>query len=95
MWKRVGFLRYSHEYCSLASLILDRISTSNINRKDLGITVDTDPGRATALRDGPPSPILDKYDQTSMRQVNDLIADFQKVHISLYPKSRALRDSSQ
>lgn len=81
MWKRVGFLRHSLEYWSLASLILDRISTSSTNQPDHGITLDTSPSRRTALQNGPHSPILAKYDQTSMRQVNDLIADFQKVQI--------------
>ncbi|RDL41437.1 uncharacterized protein BP5553_01416 [Venustampulla echinocandica] len=81
MWRRVGFLRNSLEYWSLASLILDRISTSSTNQRDHGITSDTNLSRRTALQDGPASPILDKYDQTSMRQVNDLIADFQKVQI--------------
>jgi hypothetical protein len=81
MWKRVGFLRYSVEYWSLASLILDRISTSTTNQQHPGITSDTGLSRQTALRKDPPSPILDRYDETSMRQVNDLISEFQKARI--------------
>ncbi|KAH8649737.1 hypothetical protein BGZ60DRAFT_199046 [Tricladium varicosporioides] len=80
MWKRVGFSRYSPEYWSLASLILDRILISSANRQGFGITLGTSQSSHTALQDGPP-PILDKYDQTSMRQVNDLISDLQKVQI--------------
>ena len=81
MWKRVGFLRHSPEYWSLASLILDRISTSSTNQQDHRITLDTSLSHRTTLQNGPSSPVLDKYDQTSMRQVNDLIADFQKVQV--------------
>ena len=81
MWKRVGFLRYSVEYWSLASLILDRISTSATNQQHPGITSDTGISRQTALPNDPPSEILDRYDETSMRQVNDLISEFQKARI--------------
>jgi len=81
MWKRVGFLRYSVEYWSLASLILDRISTSATNQQHPGITSDTGITRQSVLLDDPQSPILDRYDETSMRQVNDLISQFQKTRI--------------
>lgn len=33
------------------------------------------------LEDELSDPILDKYDQTSMRQVNDLIVEYQKIQI--------------
>lgn len=81
MWKRVGFLRYSMEYWSLANLILDRISTSGINEQDSGVALDAGLSRGEALHNESPSPILDKYDQTSMLQVNSLISTFQEARI--------------
>lgn len=70
MWKRVGFCRYSPEYWLLANLIADRLATSN----------PFDPPSEDELElldENPLDPILNKYDQTSMRQVNDLISGFQ------------------
>ncbi|KAK3935642.1 hypothetical protein QBC46DRAFT_271313 [Diplogelasinospora grovesii] len=86
MWKRVGFIRHSPEYWLLGRLLTDRISRT--------IAKDHDPSQG---RSPPGSsseeaasgrahsksvePILDKYDQTSMRQVNDLITAFQDFHV--------------
>jgi hypothetical protein len=81
MWRRVGFLRYSVEYWSLANLILDRISTSSTKHQDRGLALDGGLSRPPALQTEAPSPILDKYDETSMSQVNNLIAEFQKARI--------------
>ncbi|KAK1829514.1 hypothetical protein QBC39DRAFT_262799 [Podospora conica] len=84
MWKRVGFVRFSPEYWLLGILLLDRISATAEharqkasgrgmleNRMDCG----------GGARGKSIEPILDKYDQTSMRQVNDLITDFQRFHV--------------
>lgn len=79
MWKRIGFMRHAPEYWLLASAIMDRISALDARQQQ---------NSARAAQNGsepvdnePVDPILNKYDQTSMRQVNDLIADFQKVQI--------------
>lgn len=84
MWKRVGFIRFSPEYWLLGTLLIDRISATaeqarqkTNNRGMLESTMDSG-GRT---RGKSVEPILDKYDQTSMRQVNDLIADFQRFHV--------------
>ncbi|GAD95994.1 hypothetical protein PVAR5_4643 [Paecilomyces variotii No. 5] len=79
MWKRLGFSRFCPEYWSLASLIVDQL-----------ILRDTSEERSDQYAQGQGSnpldnlvseKILDKYDQTSMRQVNDLIGEFQKFQI--------------
>ncbi|KAK3335187.1 hypothetical protein B0T19DRAFT_349001, partial [Cercophora scortea] len=87
MWKRIGFCRHSHEYWLLGSLITDRISstaskaTESRNEASLAQTFLGDPTLSTQAKSISAEPILEKYDQTSMRQVNDLIADFQRVQI--------------
>lgn len=78
-WRRIGFSRHAHEYWLLASVITDRIESADPSGKGRG------PGERlveAAAEGGGPDPILTRYDQTSMRQVNDLIADFQKVQIN-------------
>lgn len=88
MWKRVGFVRFSPEYWLLGSLLTDRISSTTAGPHGQHSV----PGDDFAPGSFPPSsgghgkpksaePILEKYDQTSMRQVNDLITDFQKFHL--------------
>lgn len=88
MWKRVGFVRFSPEYWLLGSLLTDRLSAATTTASAQGSgsgdgtamagtqTPSTDPGKPKSVE-----PILEKYDQTSMRQVNDLITDFQKLHV--------------
>lgn len=86
MWKRVGFVRFSSEYWLLGSLLTDRISSTIITSpyhpsqgsSPPGAFQDSSNARGKARS---AEPILDKYDQTSMRQVNDLITDFQKFHV--------------
>lgn len=55
----------------MANLMADRLAT-------LGRMQDND---LPVLEEGPLDPILNKYDQTSMRQVNDLIMGFQTFQI--------------
>jgi hypothetical protein len=71
MWKRIGFSRFCHEYWLMANLMADRLVI-------LGRMQDND---VAVLEEGPLDPILNKYDQTSMRQVNDLIMGFQTFEI--------------
>ncbi|KAL2133004.1 hypothetical protein VTI74DRAFT_3042 [Chaetomium olivicolor] len=82
MWKRIGFARYSPEYWLLGSLLTDRLAATTVTAGDAsgsGSSFQTSSsarGKARSVE-----PILEKYDQTSMRQVNDLITDFQKFNI--------------
>ncbi|KAL2167284.1 hypothetical protein VTG60DRAFT_1443 [Thermothelomyces hinnuleus] len=87
MWKRIGFVRFSAEYWLLGSLLTDRLSATTVTTPDLSSAnggsssafsqlAPTAPSKARC-----PDPILEKYDQTSMRQVNDLINNFQKFNI--------------
>ena len=86
MWKRIGFFRFSPEYWLLGSLLTDRLSANTVTSPDLSSanggslgflhTSATARGKARSAE-----PILEKYDQTSMRQVNDLITGFQKFNI--------------
>jgi len=85
MWKRIGFIRYAPEYWLLGSLLTDRISGVP-NRDGHGSPPqsddrDTTPTSQQSNKPHIVEPILDKYDQTSMRQVNDLITGFQKIQI--------------
>jgi hypothetical protein len=71
MWRRIGFFQFCHEYWLLANLMADRLVTlGTLQSNDL-----------PTLGDGPLDPILNQYDQTSMRQVNDLIMGFQTFQI--------------
>jgi len=90
MWKRVGFVRFSPEYWLLGTLLTDRI-VANATALPQGLYSDeADEARARAegrtaasgrIQARSVDPILDKYDQTSMRQVNDLITNFQRFHV--------------
>lgn len=86
MWKRIGFVRFSAEYWLLGSLLTDRLSATTVTPPDLSsangsssAVLQTSPNTSGKARC--PDPILEKYDQTSMRQVNDLINDIQKFNI--------------
>lgn len=90
MWKRVGFVRFSPEYWLLGTLLTDRIVASTAALPQGPCSNEADDARALAegriaasgrIQARSVEPILDKYDQTSMRQVNDLITNFQKFHV--------------
>lgn len=72
LWTRMGFCRYAPEYWLLAQLMADRLSF-------LGTAQQVN--ELEPLEVGPLDPILNQYDQTSMRQVNDLIMGFQTFQI--------------
>uniref|UniRef100_A0A093VGT3 Zinc-type alcohol dehydrogenase-like protein n=1 Tax=Talaromyces marneffei PM1 TaxID=1077442 RepID=A0A093VGT3_TALMA len=75
MWQRVGFCRHAGDFWLLASVKVDRLSAAETEQHH------TARGE-TILEDSEQSdPILSKYDQTSMRQVNELISEFQRVHL--------------
>jgi hypothetical protein len=71
MWKRNGFYRYCAEYWLLANLMADRLALAELLPRN----------SISLLNDSVLDPILSKYDQTSMRQVNDLITGFQTFQI--------------
>ncbi|KAK3495815.1 hypothetical protein B0T13DRAFT_530519 [Neurospora crassa] len=86
MWKRIGFIRCSAEYWLLGSLLTDRIArkTSGGVRENQGkgSSPDSYPDELTGSGKGKSNdPILIKYDQTSMRQVNELISNFKKIQL--------------
>ncbi|KAK4209438.1 hypothetical protein QBC37DRAFT_54248 [Rhypophila decipiens] len=87
MWKRVGFVRHTPEYWLLGSLLTDRIASNTSGaQEERGSQNDLDHGSSSAssgkvAKTITRTPILDKYDQTSMRQVNELITDFQRVQM--------------
>ncbi|KAL4972641.1 hypothetical protein BDW66DRAFT_162740 [Aspergillus desertorum] len=66
MWKRVGFFSYCPEYWLLANLMADKLTARNAAEGAAGHGLER-------LEEGPLDSFLKKYDQTSMRQVNDLI----------------------
>lgn len=87
MWKRVGFVRHTPEYWLLGSLLTDRIAseTSGAGEEKNPQSILDHPSNSASVGTVAESitrnPILDKYDQTSMRQVNDLISGFQRVQM--------------
>lgn len=78
MWKRTGFCRYSPEFWLLAYLMVERLSTIEASPDDTEMSGD----RTCLAADDISDLILKEYDQTSMRQVNDLILRLQQSQIS-------------
>jgi hypothetical protein len=72
LWRRMGFCRYAPEYWLLANLMADRLAVLGTSQPESELEL---------LDEGPLDPILNHYDQTSMRQVNDLIMGFQTFQI--------------
>ncbi|KAJ5210522.1 hypothetical protein N7491_010329 [Penicillium cf. griseofulvum] len=72
LWRRMGFFRYAPEYWLLAHLIADRLAVLGTSKPE---------NELVPLDEGPLDLILNRYDQTSMRQVNDLIMGFQTFQI--------------
>ncbi|KAK1782025.1 hypothetical protein QBC45DRAFT_18517 [Copromyces sp. CBS 386.78] len=86
MWKRIGFIRCSAEYWLLGNLLTDRMGRKTSggvrDNQGKGSSPDSYPDDMPVSGGGKSAePILGKYDQTSMRQVNELISDFQKIQI--------------
>lgn len=70
-------MRFAPEYWLLAKLMVDRIMNRASQRDSVSMI-----NSAEMLPEGESGStptILNKYDETSMRQVNDLIADFQQI----------------
>ncbi|KAJ4198775.1 hypothetical protein NW767_008766 [Fusarium falciforme] len=66
MWRRPGFSRHTHEFYLVARALVSRMSS----------------GESVPGMDGSKgTPGFNEYDQTSMRQLNDLITDFLGVHL--------------
>lgn len=81
-WQRVGFMRHSPEYWLLARLLVDRQEYQDSLEDDASSGEVPDFSAALAGETTLSSPSLSKFDQTSMRQVNDVISEFDKVHIA-------------
>ena len=78
MWKRIGFLRFAADYWLLAVLIVRRIDSKAQLYNRFGFAVDSAAQeRAFPSREELELPVLPEYDNTSMRQLNDLITEFQ------------------
>lgn len=82
MWKRIGFMRHASEYWLLASLKLDRICIAERQSLEEDQGAEASPTNIPSVSGQIDHPVLQKYDETSMQQVNDLIADFQRTTIS-------------
>lgn len=78
MWERYGLCKYCPEYWLLANLMITHL---NDICSQSGTQENAGQGHSGCLDDGPVDSILNKYDQTSMRQVNDLISAFQNYQI--------------
>lgn len=73
MWKRVGFMRHAYEFWLLANLITERMTRKST--PDFVLDFDSAEFGATV------EPVLNKFDQNNMRQVNELIASFQQARL--------------
>jgi hypothetical protein len=76
MWKRVGFMQHADEFCLLAVLMKDRIVLKSAQqRQEVSLDSSTrDHGRIV-------DPVLNEYDQNTMRQINDLITSFETIQM--------------
>ncbi|KIW21265.1 hypothetical protein PV08_01845 [Exophiala spinifera] len=89
-WRQIGFVRHAAEYWLLASFMLEKISTAAEASAKQDETVaggSGGGGDASTAPDAETStptvePMLGKYDETSMQQVHDLLADFQNMYIT-------------
>lgn len=80
MWKRIGFMRHAEEYWLLAKLMVDNLSrneqsSDHVSQWASGFETSTLSNAEACSA----NPLLNEYDETSMEQVNALIADFQRV----------------
>jgi hypothetical protein len=80
MWKRLGFSRYCSEYWLLANLLVDKISAAILQQQQASRPDNMD-SSGELYNPRIVEPVLDKYDQTSMRQVNDLITNFRSFEL--------------
>ncbi len=89
MWKRIGFVRFSPEYWLLGTLLTERLSGTAVTYADeissQGSSPEASGSGPTRGKARSAKPFLEKYDQTSMRQVNDLIKDFGELNFESKP----------
>lgn len=71
LWQREGFSRFAPEYWMLASMLVQRL-----DRTDQDVIDES--REEPEVKIEPKDELLENYD-TDMRQVNNLIAEFQKV----------------
>lgn len=64
MWKRDGFMKHAADYWALANLIIERTRSTHSSRPGI---VNSDEG------------VSEKYDDTDIRQVTDLIKGFREM----------------
>jgi hypothetical protein len=79
MWKRVGFMRNAPEFWLLAKIVLERVEADRCQVELTNPFIDSSGNRVDNLPLG--SPVLDRYDETSMGQVNDIIMMFQRLNV--------------
>lgn len=79
-WKRIGFKRHCPEFWLLASVIMERLTCAESWRRQKD-PLTANQSDLPSLGATPPDRVFTKYDQNSMRQVNELISDFHKVEI--------------
>lgn len=71
LWQREGFSRFAPEYWMLASMLVQRLDRSEQDAIEKSC-------EEPEVKIEPKDELLENYD-TDMRQVNSLIAEFQKV----------------
>jgi len=69
-WQRIGFMRHAHEFRLLALLSLEKLGSSMRNKCERSLDEATSQGQHRALG---------RYDETSMKQVADLMLAFQSM----------------
>jgi len=79
MWKRVGFTRHAPEFWLLAKIVLERLEADRRQPEGTHSSGNECGNIIDVLSLG--SPVLDKYDETSMGQVNDIITMFQRLNV--------------
>ncbi|RMJ28929.1 hypothetical protein PHISP_00140 [Aspergillus sp. HF37] len=79
MWERYGLCKHCPEYWLLANLMVTHLT--NLCAPPIDNQTEVGQNELEGSDNGPVDAILSKYDQTSMRQVNDLILSFQNCQI--------------
>lgn len=74
LWKRTGFMRHAAEFYLLAKIMVEHVELCQRDRTSAQ-------GRSSLLASAPKPYGFEKYDETSMQQVNDLIVSFNSVNI--------------
>lgn len=74
LWKRIGFMRHAGEFYLLAKIMVEYVERGQRKRKAANSHSSMLPPVVKPFG-------FEKYDETSMQQVNDLIVSFNSINL--------------